>query len=153
MAVNRILRGLHPEIGSYWERITKASEETYQLYLKDVGVSRVSLQPRQTLDRTPIETIIESRLRTFLKNVVPLIVTQQCMFQKDLTCAQILYRAMVLAGPANSEDRKQTHNLLKVPRAIEFGKLHDQLAIWQFARNRLRKYGFQEPEPGQLFDT
>ena len=86
-------------------------------------------------------------------NVVPQIVTQQCMFQQDLTCTQVLYRTMVVAGPASKDDRKKMHELLTQPRVIEVGKLYDQLVMWQFARNRLKKYGFIELDASQLFDT
>ena len=60
---------------------------------------------------------------------------------------------MVLAGPASREDRKQMHDLLTTPKAIEVAKLHDHLVMWEFARNRLLKYGFTEPEATMLFDT
>ena len=91
MSVNRSMKGFHPEIGHYWEKVSKEVEETYCLqYLKDSSPTRVSLQPRQKLDGTEFETIIENRMRTLLMNAVPTIVTQQCMFQEDLTCIQVI---------------------------------------------------------------
>ena len=59
----------------------------------------------------------------------------------------------MLAGPASREDRKQMHDLLIQPKVVDVTKLHDHLVMWQFARNRLVKYGFTEPEPTMLFDT
>ena len=143
----------HPEIGVYWDRVAKASEDVYQQYLRDVSVTRVSLRPKKVINRTSIETRIEWKLRGMLVSAVPSTVNQQCMFEQDVTCAQILYRTMVLAGPANSDDRKQMHDMLTQPKVIEVGKLHEHLVMWQFARNRLTKYGFQEPDASQLFET
>ena len=86
-------------------------------------------------------------------NTAPVVAAQQCMFQEDLTCAQVLYRIMIASGPASKEDRTQMHELLTQARAIEIGKLYDHLVMWKFARNRLNKYGFQEPDASQLFET
>ena len=85
-------------------------------------------------------------------SAVPPAINQQCLWEQDLTSSQILYRTMVLAGPASREDRKQMHDLLTQPKEIDVTKLHDHLVMWQFARNRLVKYGFKEPEATMLFD-
>ena len=34
MSVNRPMEGLHPEIGLYWEKVSKEAEETYFKYLR-----------------------------------------------------------------------------------------------------------------------
>ena len=70
-------------------------------------------------------------------NAVPSVVTQ-CMFQVDLTCTQVLYRTMVVSGPASKDDRERMHELLTQP-IIDVGKIYDPMAMWQFARNRLKK--------------
>ena len=113
------------------------AENTYFQYLKDVSSTRVSLQPKPKMDLTEIEVRIENRMRTLLMNAVPMVVTQQCMFLEDLTCTQVFYRTMVMAGPASKEDRKYMHELLAQPREVEAAKLYDQLIMWQFSRNRL----------------
>ena len=105
------------------------------------------------MTRTGIETRIAWKLRGMLVNAVLSTVNQQCMYEQDVTRAQILYRTMVLVGPANSDDRRQVHDMLTQPKTIEVGKLHEHLVMWQFARNRLTKYGFQEPDASQLFET
>ena len=79
---------------------------------------------------------MEWKLRGVLINATQATVEEQCMYEEDATCAQIFYRTMVLAGPANNEDRKQMHDLLTQPKVIEVGKLHDHLVVWQFARSR-----------------
>ena len=143
----------HPELGTSWLRIVSSAESVYQRYLIDVISTRVSLKPTETLNRTDIEGRIENNIRTVLMNIVPFLISQQCTFERDSTCSQILYRTMVLAGPASREDRKQMNDLLTQPRSIEVNKLHDHLVMWQFAKHRLEKYGFQRPEPTMLFDT
>ena len=47
MSVNRFMKGLHPEIGHDWEKVSKEAEGTYFKYLKDLSPTRVSLQPRR----------------------------------------------------------------------------------------------------------
>ena len=152
-AITRTLTALHPEMGQYWRRVVSSAESVYNRYLNDVSVTRVSLKPVEILSRTPIEKRIEHKMRTVLMSAVPASVNHQCNFTDDLACAQILYRTIVLAGPASREDRKQMHDLLTQPKVIEISKLHDHLVMWKFASERLTKYGFQKPEATMLFDT
>ena len=65
----------------------------------------------------------------------------------------ILYRTMVFAGPASKDDYLKMVDTLTKPRVIELGKLYDAMIQFRFARNRLKKYGYREPEPSQLFET
>ena len=88
-----------------------------------------------------------------LLSAIPPAIHQQCLFEEDLTSAQILYRTMVLAAPASREDKKMMIELLTQPKEIEITKLHDHLIMWQFARIRLVQYGFALPEASMLFDT
>ena len=106
-AVTRNLTALHPEMGQYWERVVSSAESVYNKYLNDVSAARVSLKPTEVLCRTPIEERMEHKMRTVLMSAVPLTVNHQCDSAEDLTCAQILYRTMVLAGPASREDRNR----------------------------------------------
>ena len=108
----------HPELGAYWLRIVGSAESVYQRYSTDVSSTRVSLKPTETLNRTDIEGRIENKIRTVLMNIVPFSISQQCTFERDLTRSQILYRTMVLAGPASREDRKQMNDLLTQARSI-----------------------------------
>ena len=151
--LTRAMTASHPELGAYWSRIVQSAESIYHQYLNDVSVTRVSLKPTEILNRTDIELRIENKIRTILMSAVPISISQQCNFEQDLTCAQILYRTMVLAGPASRDYRKQMHDLLTQPKSIEVSKLHDHLVMWQFAKNRLTKYGFQKPEATVLFGT
>ena len=152
-AITRTLTALHPKLGGYWQRVVSSAESVYNKYLNDVSVTRVSLKPVDILCRIAIEKRIEHKLRAVLMSAVPASVNHQCNFTEDLTCAQILYRTMVLAGPASREDRKQMHDLLTQPKVIEISKLHDHLVMWKFASERLMKYGFNKPEATMLFDT
>ena len=99
--LTRTMTASHPELGMYWTRIVQSAESVYHKYLNDVSVTRVSLKPTEVLNRTDIESRIENKIRTTLMNAVPASITQQCNFEQDLTCAQIPYRTMVLAGPAS----------------------------------------------------
>ena len=60
---------------------------------------------------------------------------------------------MVFAGPASKDDYLKMVDTLTKPRVIELGKLYDAMIQLRFARARLRKYGYREPEPSQLFET
>ena len=42
---------------------------------------------------------------------------------------------------------------LTKPRRIELDKLYNAMIEFRFARTRLKKYGYREPEPSQLFET
>ena len=153
MAIDRTMKGLHPEIGKFWEKISKNAEEVYFKYLKDLSPTRVSLVPTMKLDETDIETRIENRIKNLVMNAAPESVANQCTFQEDLMTVQILYRIMIASGPASKEDRTQMQELLTNAKRIDVEKLYEHLVMWKFARNRLKKYGFQEPDASQLFET
>ena len=72
--------------------------------------------PDEVLARTTIEERIESRLLMMLNYVVPPMIIRQCDDRDDVTCAQILYRTMVFAGPAGKEDCSQMMVILTKPR-------------------------------------
>ena len=88
-----------------------------------------------------------------LNYVIPQTIIRQCDDLDYVTCAQILYRTMVFAGPASKEDCLQMMDILTKPKVIELSKLYDAMIQFRFARCRLKKYGHAEPEPSQLFET
>ena len=103
-SVGTTMKCLHPEIGNYWGRTIASAETSQQNYLKDVGYTRVRILPDEVLARTTIEERIESRLKMMLNYGIPPMIMRQCDDRDDVTCAQILYRTMVFAGPASKED-------------------------------------------------
>ena len=88
-----------------------------------------------------------------MTNIVPQSIIRQCDDREDVSCAQILYRTIVFAGPASKDDYLKMVDTLTEPRVIELGKLYDAMIQFRFARTRLRKYGYREPEPSQVFET
>ena len=103
--------------------------------------------------RTPIEERIESRLKMMLTNILPQSIVRQCDDCEDASCAQILYRTIVFAGPASKEDYLKMIETLTKPRRIELDKLYNAMIEFRFVRTRMKKYGYREPEPNQLFET
>ena len=95
------------------------SGKSYQNYIKDVSYTRVRIFPDEKLARTTIEERIESRLLMMLNYVVPPVIVRQCDDRDDVTCALILYRTMVYAGPASKEDCTQMMVILTKPRTYE----------------------------------
>ena len=85
--------------------------------------------------------------------VVPQVVVRQCDDKPDVTCALLLYRTMVYAGPASKEDCAQMMDILTKPKTYELSKLQEAMIQFRYARTRLKKYGHTEPEPSQLFET
>ena len=85
-----------------------------------------------------------------LHNIIPPIVIRQCDDRDDVSCAQILYRTMVFVGPASKEDDLKMMEVLTAPMIVEVGKLYDAMIQFRFARIRMKKYGYREPEPSQL---
>ena len=79
-------------------------------------------------------------------------IIRQCDDRDDVSCAQILYRTMVFAGPASKDDYLKMIDILTKPRVVESSKLYDAMIQFRFVRNRLKKYGYREPEPSQLFE-
>ena len=151
--VGTTMKGLHPEIGIYWQRAVASAEKAYLNYIKDVSYTRIGISPEEKLARTTIEERIESRLLMMLNYVVPPVIVRQRDDRDDVTCALILYRTMVYAGPASKDDCAHMMDILTKPRTYELSKLQDAMIQFRYARSRLRKYGHAEPEPSQLFET
>ena len=143
----------HTEIGLYWKRVVDCAQKSYAKYIKDVSYTRNCISPEERLPRNVIEERIESRLHMILNAVVPPCVVRQCDDKPDVSCALIMYRTMVHAGPASKEDVAQMLDILTRPRTYEVRKLQDAMIQFRYARTRLQKYGHTEPEPRQLFET
>ena len=102
--VSTTLNGMHPEIGGYGEQVVDSSTEAYQKYLRDVSYTRVKIMPNEALARNTIEQRIEARLLTMLNYVLPSGIVRQCDDRETVTCAFIMYRTLVYAGPASKDD-------------------------------------------------
>ena len=143
----------HTEIGLYWKRVVGSAEKAYSKYIKDVSYTRIGISPDEQLPHNMIEERIESRLHMILNYVVPQVVVRQCDDKPAVTCALILYRTMVHAGPASKDDCAHMMDILTRPRTYEVRKLQEAMIQFRDARTRLKKYGHTEPEPRQLFET
>ena len=122
--MGRVMEGYHPEIWKYVDKVVTHTNETYMHYLREVGSAKVYMMPRDKLDQTDIESRIEKRFRALLLNCMPGEIREQCMYTDTVTSAQILYRAITHAGPANKADREVTMDLLIKARTVEVTKLY-----------------------------
>ena len=132
--VTTTMKGLHPEIGRYWQAVCTLAEKTYEKYLNDLSFTRVSIFPKEVVPTTPIEERIESRLRMMLTTILPQAILRQCDDCEDASCAQMLYRTLVFAGPASKEDYVKMLDTLTKPRRIELDKLYSAMIEFCFAR-------------------
>ena len=144
---------MHPEIGSYWKQVVDSSTDAYQRYLRDVSYTRVKIAPNEALASNTIERRIEARLLTMLNNVLPSGIVRQCDDRETVTCAFIMYRTLVYAGPASKDDCAQMMDILTKPRVYELSKLQEAMIHFRYARLRLQKYGHQQPDAGRMFET
>ena len=115
-----------------FEKVMSSAFEAYLRYLKELRAQRVHLQPQEPTNRTDIEIRIEMRFRTLLLNRVPAEVREQCVYQVGFTCAQVLYRTMTQADPADQSDRQFTQDLLVKPqsdRASEAASSLDKMEL------------------------
>ena len=129
--VTTTMKGLHPEIGRYWQAVCTLAEKTYEKYLNDLSFTRVSIFPKEVVPTTPIEERIESRLRVMLTTILPQAILRQCDDCEDASCAQMLYRTLVFAGPASKEDYVKMLDTLTKPRRIELDKLYNAMIEFQ----------------------
>ena len=79
----------------------------------------MSILPTEVLARTSIEERIESRLKMMLNNIIPQTIIRQCDDRDDVSCAQILYRTMVFAGPASRDDYLKMVDILTTPKLVD----------------------------------
>ena len=135
--VSTTMKGLHPEIGRYWQAVCTLAETTYEKYLNDLSFTRVSILPSEVVAGTPIEERIESRLRMMLTTILPQAIVRQRDDYEDASCAQMLYRTLVFAGPASKEDYVKMLETLTKPRRIELDKLYNAMIEFRFARTRM----------------
>ena len=143
----------HQEIGSYWKRVVDLADKAYHKYLKDVSYTRIAIAPDDRPPSTMIEERIESRLKMILNQVIPPVIVQQCGDKPLVSCALILYRTMVHAGPASKDDCTQMMDILTKPKIYDIRRIQEAMIQFRYARARLKKYGHSEPEPRQMFET
>merc|ERR1712175_35317 len=89
--VSTTVKGLHPEIGRYWQAVCTLAETTYERYLNDLSFTRVSIIPLEVVAINPIEERIESRPRMMLTTILPQFNARQCDDYEEASCAQMLY--------------------------------------------------------------
>ena len=123
----------HQEIGLYWKRTVELAESAYHKYIKDVSYTRIGIAPEARPPSTMIEERIESRLRMILNYVVPSVIARQCDDKPVVSCALILYRTMVHAGPASKDDCAQMMDILTKPKTYDLRRLQEAMIQFRYA--------------------
>jgi hypothetical protein len=137
---------LHPEAAVYWQSVRMAAGAAYDQYLWLNPMQKV----RVAVDITSIPAryiALEMKLRAAILAALPETVMSMALATHKLAVAELLFAAMVDAGPGTQSDREHMHRAVTNVASGDIKDVYAQLQQWRFDLDRLVRLGMQPPDP------
>ena len=138
--------GLHRKIEAFWFATQMATAAAYDQYLSLGPIDR----PLVKVDSswiTPEQYSIELRLRPLILEAVPEVVRKSALSTRQTGVAELLFAAMIEAGPGTLRDREQTLKAVSSVPHIAVPDVYEHLQRWKFDLTRLMRLGMAPPDP------
>ena len=95
----------------------------------------------------PEQYSIELRLRPLILEAVPEVVRRSALSTRQTGVADLLFAAMIEAGPGTLRDREQTLKAVNTVQHSAVADVYDHLQKWKFDLTRLMRLGMAPPDP------
>ena len=146
------ISSMHPLIAEFWSAVQMAASLAYDQYLMLGPMQRGMVKPETATVRAE-HMPIEMRLRPALLLALPQSVQTSSLGTKQVTVSELLFAAMVDAGPGTRRDRDQVHKAVSSAGASEVRETYAALQKWKFDLTRLLRLGMQPPDPTLQAET
>ena len=140
------VEALHPDAAVYWQAVRMAAGTAYDQYLWLNPMQKV----RVAVDVTSIPACylgLEMKLRPAVLRAFPETVMSTAMATNRMSVAELLFAAMVDAGPGTQSDREQMHRSVTTAVSGDVKDVYANLQKWKYDLNRLVRLGMQPPDP------
>ena len=132
--------GLHHRLETFWMAVQVATATAYDRYLNLGPIDR----PMVRVDSswiTPEQYCIEMRLRPIILEAVPEVVRKSALSTRQTGVADLLFAAMIEAGPGTLKDRESTLDAVNHPAQTPVAGVYELLQRWKFDLTRLMRLG------------
>ena len=141
------LESRHSLMAVWWDKMYASAVHAHISYLQLSPLHRSDIRP-QNNDYEAADAKIERYMRRHVMRSMPRHVQDTLMHVEEVTCAEVLFQALVDAGPGTETDRADTLKAVMakaptVPAQSVYAKLHR----WRFDMQRLRQLGVAPPDP------
>ena len=143
---------VHPHIRDYWNIVQVTASAAYDQYLY-LGPMQKSLVKPDT-QAVPAKYInVEMRMRPLVLHTLPAHVQSMALSTRQSTVVELIFSAMVDAGPGTRRDREVLHKAVAAAPSSEVKDVFTTLQTWRFDYQRLVRLGMQPPDPSLQVDT
>ncbi|CAK0841897.1 unnamed protein product, partial [Prorocentrum cordatum] len=147
--------GLHPALEAFWARAQECCAVAHDEYLSLDLLRRPLIRPAAHMMPAELRNV-ELRLRPLLLDAMPENIRKQALATRQTAVADILFAAMVEAGPGTLKDREAT--LKAVERrgqqaSNQVADVYESLQRWKFDLTRLQRLGMAAPDPTVQLST
>ena len=141
------LESRHSQLAAWWDATYAAARHAHACYLQLSPFARADVRP-EVGNHTEVTMQVERCMRNHLLKALPVTVQDTLMQTPSITCAGVLFQALVDAGPGTQQDRCSTlKSVLVRGPAVPSGAVYDRLHRWCFDMTRLTALGVAAPDP------
>ena len=142
----------HPTVRDFWQVVQLTASAAYDQYLY-LGPMQKSLARPDTAAVPLKYTSVEMRIRPLVLSTLPASVQSMALSTRQSTVVELLYAAMVDAGPGTKRDRETLHKAVAATPAAGAKEAFNTLQVWKFDLQRLVRLGMQPPDPSLQAET
>ena len=147
LLVRMQLNSRHSAIGRWWDVTSGNARNAYNVYLSLSPLQQSSVRP--VMDGFGVtDHVIERYMVSHLVSAMPEHIRKTLLRGISVCSGDVLFQAMVDAGPGTKEDRTRTLQSVgsKGPHVPPHA-VYDRLQQWMFDMNRLHSLGVVPPDP------
>ena len=140
------LESRHSLMAEWWGRTYAAALQAHVIYLQLSPLERSDIRPRND-DYTVADQKIERYMRRHVLRSMPRHVQNTLLHVDVVTCSDVIFQALVDAGPGTEADRADTLKAVVAKSAVPVHNIYDKLHRWRFDMQRLQALGVASPDP------
>ena len=141
------LESRHSLLVGWWGRMYASAMHAHASYLQFSPLHRSDIRP-QSSDFTAADCKVERHMRRRVLKCMPRHVQNTLIHVDVVTCSDVLFQALVDAGPGTEADRADTlKSVMAKGGAVPLQSIYDRLHRWRFDMQRLQALGVAPPDP------
>ena len=141
------LESRHSQLVAWWDLTYHNAQVAYNGYLQLPPLRRSEIRPTSDgFDNTLFQ--VERYMRRHVLRCMPMHIQQTLLHMVNVSCSDVLFQAMVDAGPGTEQDRAITlNNVGSKGPAVPVQQIYEKLHSWRFSMMRLGTLGVTLPDP------
>ena len=138
----------HSLLVKWWDAVCANARRAYDSYLSLSPLQRSSVRPAFISQADGVIQQCEHYMVAHLLTAMPQHIERMLLHTPATTSADIIFHAMIDAGPGTAKDRASTLNSVgsKGP-AVAVRQIYGRLQRWRFEMVRLAPFGVAPPDP------